>query len=75
MAMTSLDRREQALETEFAHQEELKFRAREMAVRALARWAAVRLGKGGEAVEAYGNELVTADSPRWICARLHKSPW
>jgi hypothetical protein len=59
--MTSLDRRENAFETEFAHQEELKFRARERAVRALAMWAAAQLGKTGEAAGAYAQEIVAAD--------------
>jgi hypothetical protein len=59
--MTSLDRRENAFETEFAHQEEMKFRARERAVRALAMWAAAQLGKTGEAASAYAQEIVAAD--------------
>jgi ATPase inhibitor subunit zeta len=41
--MTTLDQREDAFEAEFAHQEELKFRVRERAVRNLAIWAAGRL--------------------------------
>jgi hypothetical protein len=59
--MTSLDQRESALETEFAHREELKFRARERAVRALANWAADRLGKTAQAAELYAAEIVAAD--------------
>ena len=59
--MTSLEQRENAYETEFAHQEELKFRAREKAVKALAIWTAEQLGKTGEAAEAYATETVAAD--------------
>ena len=59
--MTLFNRREQSLETQFAHEEELKFRARERAVKALSRCASVRFGKSGEAVEAYGNEVVADD--------------
>jgi hypothetical protein len=59
--MTSLEQRENAYETEFAHREELKFRGREKAVRALATWAAERLGKTAEAADAYATEIVAAD--------------
>jgi ATPase inhibitor subunit zeta len=43
--MTSLEQRENAYEAEFAHGEELKFKAREGAVRLLAIWAAGRLAR------------------------------
>jgi hypothetical protein len=59
--MTSLGERENAYEAEFAHREELKFKAREKAVKALAIWAAERLGKTGNAAEAYAAEVVAAD--------------
>lgn len=59
--MTSLGKRESAYEAEFAHREELKFKAREKAVKALATWAAERLGKTGNAAEAYAAEVVAAD--------------
>ena len=70
--MTTLDRRENALETEFAHQQELKFRAREKAVKGLAVWAAGRMGKAGDALEAYSREVVAADvsSPEATIDRL-----
>jgi hypothetical protein len=61
MNMTSFDERENAFEAEFAHREELKFRARECAVASLAQWTAQRLGESGEAVEAYTREIVAAD--------------
>ena len=59
--MATLDQRENAFEAGFAHQEELKFRAREKAVKNLAIWAAGRLGKTGEALEAYAQDVVAAD--------------
>jgi hypothetical protein len=59
--MTSLGERENAYEAEFAHREELKFEAREKAVKALATWAAERLGKTRSAAEAYAAEVVAAD--------------
>lgn len=59
--MTTFDQRENAFETEFAHQEELKFRARELAVRNLAKWAAGRLGKTGDDLETYSRDMVAAD--------------
>lgn len=59
--MTSLEERENAFETEFAHREELKFKAREKAVKELAMWAAERLGRAGSAGEAYAAEVVAAD--------------
>ena len=64
--MTSLDQGESALETEFTHREEFKFRARERAVRTLAKWAAERLGKTAQAAELYAAKIVAADvtSPR-----------
>ena len=63
--MTSFDKRENAFEAEFAHREELKFRARERAVRSLAVWAAQRLGsvlgKASQSAEAYANEIIALD--------------
>jgi hypothetical protein len=59
--MTTLNQREHAMETEFAHQEELKFKARERAAKGLAVWAARQLGKTGEALEVYARDIVAAD--------------
>ena len=59
--MTSFDERENAYETEFAHREELKFEARERAVKSLALWAAQRLGKTSQAGEVYARDLVAVD--------------
>lgn len=59
--MTSFDERENAFEAEFAHGEELKFKVRECALALLARWAAQRLGKTGEATETYVREIAASD--------------
>jgi hypothetical protein len=59
--MTSFDEREKAYEAEFAHKEELKFKARERAITLLAVWAAQRLGKSAEAGERYAKGIVAMD--------------
>jgi hypothetical protein len=59
--MKLFEQRENAYEAEFVHREELHFRAREIAVNALAIWAAGHLGKTGEAAKAYAKEVVAAD--------------
>jgi hypothetical protein len=60
-AMTSFDQRENAYEVEFAHQQELRFKIRERAVKLLALRAAERLGKTGQAGEACAVEMVAVD--------------
>jgi len=59
--MTSFDERENAYEADFAHREELKFKAREHAVRSLALWAAQWLGKTSQDSEAYARDLIAVD--------------
>ncbi|WP_038959256.1 DUF1476 domain-containing protein [Bradyrhizobium japonicum] len=59
--MTSFDEREDEFETEFSHREELKFKARERAVKSLALWAAQRLSKTSQDSEAYARDLVVVD--------------
>ena len=59
--MTSFDERENAYEAEFAHREELRFKVREEAIKLLALWAAERLGKSGQAGEAYAQDIVVLD--------------
>jgi hypothetical protein len=59
--MTSFDERENAYETEFAHREELRFKARERAVKSLALWAAQQLGRTSQDSEAYARDLVAVD--------------
>lgn len=59
--MTSFDKREKSYEAEFAHREELRFKAREQAIRSLARWAAERLGKSRQSAETYAEDVVAMD--------------
>jgi hypothetical protein len=59
--MTTFDKREEAFERQFAHDEELKFKAEARRNRLLGLWAADRLGKRGAEADAYAKEVVTAD--------------
>jgi hypothetical protein len=59
--MTTFDKRRDAFESKFAHDEELKFKAAARRNRLLALWAAGLLGKSGAAVDAYVKEVIEAD--------------
>jgi len=59
--MTSFDRREEAFEAKFAHDEERAFKARAGALRMLGLWAAGKCGQTGAAAEKYAQALVEAD--------------
>ena len=59
--MSTFDRREEAFENRFAHDEELLFKALARANRLLGLWAAQQLGKTGEAAEEYAKGLVSGD--------------
>lgn len=59
--MASMDDRKKAFESKFAHDEELKFRAMARRNKMLGLWAAEKLGKTGEAAEAYAIEVVNSD--------------
>jgi len=59
--MTTFDKREQAFEAKFIHDEELKFKATARRNKMLGNWAAGQLGLKGDAAVAYANELVTTD--------------
>jgi hypothetical protein len=59
--VTSFDRREDAFEARFAHDEELAFKARAGALRMLGLWAAGKRGLTGTAAENYAGELIDAD--------------
>jgi len=59
--MTTFDKREEGFEKQFAHDEELKFRATARRNRLLGLWAAEKLGLTGAAVDAYAKEVVAAD--------------
>ena len=58
--MTSFDKREEGFEKQFAHDEELKFKANARRNKSLGLWAAEKLGCSGAEAEAYANEVVAA---------------
>lgn len=59
--MTTFDKREEGFEKQFAHDEELRFRATARRNKLLGLWAADKLGKSGAEAEAYAKEVVLAD--------------
>ncbi len=59
--MTTFDKREQAFEAKFVHDEETRFKAIARSNKLLGNWAAAKLGLTGEAAAAYANGLVTAE--------------
>ena len=58
---TTFDKREEGFEKQFAHDEELRFKATARCNKMLGLWAAGILGKSGADAEAYANEVVLAD--------------
>jgi hypothetical protein len=59
--MTTFDKREEAFERQFAHDEELKFKAEARRNMLLGLWAAEKLGQSGSEAEAYAKQVVAAD--------------
>jgi len=59
--MTTFDKREEAFEKKFAHDEELRFKATARRNKMLGLWAAEKLGLSGAAAETYAKEVVAAD--------------
>ena len=59
--MTTFDKREEGFEKQFAHDEELRFKAMARRYKMLGLWAAGVLGKSGADAEAYAKEVVMAD--------------
>jgi hypothetical protein len=59
--MTTFDKREEGFEKQFAHDEELRFKANARRNKMLGMWAAEKLGKSGADAEAYAKEVVMAD--------------
>lgn len=57
----SMNDREKAFETKFAHDEEKRFGATARRNKLLGYWAAEKLGLSGDAAEAYAKEVVVAD--------------
>ena len=59
--MTTFDKREEGFEKQFAHDEELRFRANARRNKLLGLWAAEKLGLSGADAEAYAKAVVMAD--------------
>jgi hypothetical protein len=59
--MANFDKREEAFERQFAHDEELRFKAEARRNKLLGLWAAEKLGKSGTDADAYAKEVVAAD--------------
>jgi hypothetical protein len=58
---TTFDKREEGFEKQFAHDEELRFKAMARRNKLLGLWAAEKLGLSGAEAEAYAKEVVLAD--------------
>jgi hypothetical protein len=59
--MTTFDKREDAFEKQFAHDEELKFKATARRNKLLGLWAAEKLGLTGAEADSYALAVVTAE--------------
>lgn len=59
--MTTFDDRENAYESKFAHDADLRFKAEARRNRLLGEWAAGLLGKNGDEIREYAMSVVTAD--------------
>ena len=58
---TTFDKREEGFEKQFAHDEELRFKAMARRYKMLGLWAAGILGKSGADAEAFAKDVVLAD--------------
>lgn len=59
--MTSFDKREEGFEQQFAHDEELRFKATARRNKLLGHWAAEKLGLTGTEADSYALALVMSD--------------
>ena len=59
--MSTFDKRENAFENKFAHDEELRFKATARRNKLLGLWAAEKLGKSAADADAYAKEVIAAD--------------
>ena len=59
--MTTFDKREEGFEKQFAHDEELRFKANSRRNKLLGLWAAEKMGLSGPDADAYAKEVVVAD--------------
>jgi len=65
-------KREEAFEQQFAHDEELKFKATARRNKLLGLWAAEKLGLKGAEAESYAKALVTANVEQGEQAAMRK---
>jgi hypothetical protein len=56
--MTTFDKREEAFEQQFAHDEELRFKATARRNKMIGLWAAEKLGLGGAEADSYALSIV-----------------
>ncbi|MFO1151581.1 MAG: DUF1476 domain-containing protein [Alsobacter sp.] len=59
--MTTFDKREEAFEKKFAHDQDLRFKAVARRNKMLGLWAAEKLGKSGQDASDYAKAVVLAD--------------
>jgi hypothetical protein len=59
--MTTFDKREEGFEKQFAHDEELRFKANARRNKLLGLWAADKLGLAGAEADAYAKAVVMSD--------------
>jgi hypothetical protein len=59
--MTTFDKREEAFEQQFAHDEELRFKATARRNKMLGHWAAEKLGLTGAEADSYALAVVMGD--------------
>jgi hypothetical protein len=59
--MTTFDKREEGFEQQFAHDEELKFKAMARRNKLLGLWAAEKLGLKGAEADAYAKAVVMSE--------------
>jgi len=59
--MTTFDKREEAFERQFVHNEEVRFKALARRNKRLGLWAAERLGRTGSDAECYANGLAAIE--------------
>jgi hypothetical protein len=61
MSMTTFDKREEGFEKQFAHDEELRFKATARRNKLLGLWAAEKMGLKGADADAYAKAVVVSD--------------
>jgi len=59
--MTTFEDRQNRFESEFAHDQEAKFKIEARRNRLVAAWAAEKLGKSGDEADAYAKTVIRAD--------------